>query len=168
MTKTLTADDLFPKQRTKRTFALTPYVSDHAANVAHMAQIGGDKREPIPFRSWLASQLPHGSHSQTGVRWWWRRQQLIRCLNVGDLVVLIGPTRSGKTRLLSSLRRRGVAALDDTVLIDRESVLRTIDGLTIDKRGCALAFQSVDDFRQFEISAHIAQHRVRFLHFPER
>lgn len=155
----ITADELFPDRRKVR---LADFVSHSSAIQAQDVQIAGGRRDPVPFARWQWKDLPLPGRAARGMTEWWRIRRMSRALAAGAILVLIGHSGSGKSRLMSQIAVNGALMLDDTRHLGRDRVLSAVSSFHKTHLGCVMAFQCAHDFRSMDLAAHLAQHRVMF------
>ncbi|WP_286866008.1 hypothetical protein [Sphingobium sp.] len=161
------------------------YVSN--LTVAHVYDAWKESgTEPVPFSYWRWHSVAAPGHKQDSRDWLELHRSLRDFMERGGILVLIGPTRSGKTcflermaplRIIDNSRsgsRRdapippgdvppGLFAIDETHAHDRRDVARVAADMRAENRGFAIVFQRPESFRDYEIGAHLALQGVQFL-----
>lgn len=166
------------------------YVSN--ATVARVYDAWKEIRtEPVPFSHWrwLSAVVP--GHSQNSPDWIELDRQLRDNMKRGGILVIIGRSRAGKTRLLKRLdllriidnsrpglgRKApvppdhvpsGLFAIDETRAHDRNDVVRVINDMRTENRGFAMVFQRPESFRDYEIGADLANQGVLFIELRDK
>ncbi|MGC4251389.1 MAG: hypothetical protein QM605_07975 [Sphingobium sp.] len=165
-----------------RSQRLWAYVSQNAKESARDAyeKVHGEPAPPL-FERWQWLTWPAPRHRQDGIRWKWRHHRLRRHMRAGGVLIVVGPTRSGKTCLIERLGLRKIEnplsvcqsdltvghedappelfAIDETIRHLRDDVM-VADSK---QRGFALVFQSSESFRDYEIAAFLAWRNVLFV-----
>lgn len=144
------------------------------------------KSEPVPFSLWRWHKVAASVGGEDSRDWKTLYGQLRGHMDGGGILVVIGPSRTGKTRLLerlmlhriidnsrSGLERdapvssgdvpSGLFAIDETQAHDRRDMVRVVSDMTGGNRGFAMVFQRPESFRDYGIGAHLAMQSVQFL-----
>lgn len=144
------------------------------------------RTKPVPFSHWRWHSVAALGHQQDSRDWLELHGSLRDFMERGGILVLIGPTRAGKTcflermaplRIIDNSRsgsRRdapvppedvppGLFAIDETPAHNRRDVARVAADMRAENRGFAIVFQSPEGFRDYEIGVHLALQGVQFL-----
>lgn len=139
-----------------------------------------------PFENWTWEGVNAPGAAQNGLSWWWRRAKLRSFMECGGILILVGAARTGKSVLMDRLTPNrtiqnympdfkrnasissddvpsGLFTIDETTAHNRDDVLRTIDSATCNGQGFCLIFQSAKQFRDYELSAYLANQKVYIL-----
>ncbi|BAI96676.1 hypothetical protein Sj15T_09790 [Sphingobium sp. TA15] len=175
-------------RRTMEANRFRAYVSREAEEAAYTVrdQVLG---KPLPFSRWEWRSVAAPAHKQGGLGWRLRRYRLRQHMKRGGILIIIGPTRSGKTCLLQALTSlhiikhfwsnmmrnvavlpemvppSGLFAIDETHMHARKDIMRINEQTAKERRGFAMVFQSAESFRSFEISQYLANRKVLILQF---
>ena len=171
--------------RPRRLIASGPYVSNDA-----VARVYGAWMEirsvPVPFSHWWWHRVRAPGHRQGCPDWLELHGQLRKYMDRGGILVIIGPSRAGKTCLLERLTPlriidnsrsgsartapvppedvpSGLFAIDETHAHDQRDIVRVITDMGTENRGFALVFQRPESFRDCVIGAPLALHSLLFL-----
>ena len=160
------------------------YLGREAAWWVETATENSSEAPPYSAWSWDSAIVPR--HKIGGFRWILRRRRLRRWMASGGVLVLVGPPRAGKTRMLEflglaiidnyragsgrnaplareDLPVSGLFAIDETDAHDRIDVSLALDHPDVRNRGFALTFLDADNFRNFEIWPFFEARKVLIL-----
>lgn len=147
--------------------------------------------KPVPFSCWRWHRVVATSHSENSRDWSDLDRQLCDYMASGGILIIIGRTGAGKTRLLKRLKWLRIIdntrpswgrnapsspedvpseafAIDEARAHNRRDIVRVITDMGAAKRGFAIVFQSPESFRDYEIGEHFAMQPALFIELSDQ